>query len=108
MSHKRPPVPVIILVVIAIFVAAYFGIRALTQKESSGLALSGTIEGEQTSVSAESSGKVIEVFVTEGQTVKAGDPLFRLDDTLLQAQRTAASARCGSLAQCACLRLCPI
>ncbi len=33
MSHKRPPVPVIILLVIAIFVAAYFGIRALTQKE---------------------------------------------------------------------------
>ncbi len=92
MSHKRPPVPVIILVVIAIFVAAYFGIRALTQKESSGLALSGTIEGEQTSVSAESSGKVVEVFVAEGQTVKAGAPLFRLDDTLLQAQRTAASA----------------
>ncbi len=91
MSHKRPPFPVIILVVIAIFVAAYFGIRALTQKESASLALSGTIEGEQTSVSAESSGKVIDVFVAEGQTVKAGDPLFRLDDTLLGAQRAAAS-----------------
>src|SRR5512133_255418 len=92
MSHKRPPVPVIIVLVIAIFVAAYFGIRALTQKESSSLALSGTIEGEQTSVSAESSGKVIEVFVTEGQTVKAGAPLFRLDDPLLGAQRATASA----------------
>lgn len=92
MSHKRPPVPVIIVLVIAIFVGAYYGIRALTQKEDSGLALSGTIEGEQIRVSAEGSGKIMEVFVTEGQTVKAGDPLFRLDDTLLQAQRAAASA----------------
>ena len=92
MSHKRPPMLVIILLVLGLFIGAYYGIRALTQKESSGLSLSGTIEGEQTSVSAESSGKVIEVFVAEGETVKAGDPLFHLDDTLLQAQRTTASA----------------
>jgi multidrug resistance efflux pump len=83
---------VIVILVLGLFIGAYYGIRALTQKESASLALSGTIEGEQTSVSAESSGKVVEVFVAEGQTVKAGDPLFHLDDTLLQAQRTAASA----------------
>jgi len=92
MSHKRPPILVIVILVLGLFVAAYYGIRALTQKESASLALSGTIEGEQTSVSAESSGKVMEVFVAEGETVNAGDPLFRLDDTLLGAQRAAASA----------------
>lgn len=92
MSHKRPPIPVIILLVIALLVAAYFGIRALTHKESTSLALSGTIEGGTTSVSAESSGKIVEVFVHEGHSVKTGDQLFRLDDTLLQAQRNAASA----------------
>jgi multidrug resistance efflux pump len=92
MSHKRPPILVIVLLVLGLFIAAYYGIRALTQKESASLALSGTIEGEQTSVSAESSGKVMEVFVAEGETVKVGDPLFRLDDTLLGAQRAAASA----------------
>lgn len=95
MSHKRPPILVIILLVLGLFIGAYYGIRALTQKESSGLSLSGTIEGEQTSVSAEGSGKVIEVFVAEGQSVKAGDPLFRLDDSLLVAQRAAASAGVG-------------
>lgn len=92
MSHKRPPIPVIAILVLGLFVGAYYGIRALTQKESARVALSGTIEGEQTSVSAESPGKVMEVFVAEGETVKAGDLLFRLDDTLLGAQHTAANA----------------
>ncbi len=92
MSHKRPPIPVILLLVVAIFVGLYFGIRALTQKVETSLALSGTIEGESLKVSAESSGKVSEMLVTEGDTVKAGDVLFRMDDTLLQAQRDAALA----------------
>ena len=92
MSHKKPPVPLIILLVIGLFVGAYYGIRALTQKEEDNLALSGTIEGEKVTVAVESSGKIVEVFVHEGNSVKIGDKLFRMDDTLLQAQRNAASA----------------
>jgi multidrug resistance efflux pump len=92
MPAKRIRVPLILLLVIGLFVGAYFGIRALTQKETSGLSLSGTIEGEEINVAAESSGKVLEVFAVEGSAVKTGDPLFRLDDTLLQAQRKAAAA----------------
>jgi len=92
MSHKKTPVPIIILLVIGLFVAAYFGIRALTQKEDTNLALSGTIEGEKVSIAAESSGKVVEVFVHEGDAIKTGDQLFRMDGALLQAQRNAASA----------------
>jgi HlyD family secretion protein len=92
MTHKKISTPVILLLVIGLFVAAYFGIRALTQKGETALALSGTIEGEQLNVSAESAGKIAEVFVVEGASVKSGDALFRLDDTLLQAQHTAASA----------------
>jgi multidrug efflux pump subunit AcrA (membrane-fusion protein) len=92
MSHKKPPVPVILLVVIAIFVALYFGIRALTQKEEASLSLSGTIEGEVIAVSAETPGRISELLVAEGDAVKAGDVLFRLDATLLQSQREAAVA----------------
>ena len=87
MPHKRIPVPLILLLVIGLFVGAYFGIKALTQKEAPALTLAGTIEGEEINVSAESSGKIVEVFTSEGAVVKTGDPLFRLDDTLLQAQR---------------------
>jgi HlyD family secretion protein len=92
MSHKKPPIPVILLVVVAIFVALYFGIRALTQKEEISLSLSGTIEGEVISVSAETPGRISEMLVAEGDAVKAGDILFRLEDTLLQSQREAAAA----------------
>lgn len=92
MSRKHIPVPVIVLLAIAIIVAAFFGIRALSQKDAAPAAFSGTIESETTNVAAESSGKVVAVSVQEGGNVKAGDVLFRLDDTLLQAQRNAANA----------------
>lgn len=39
------------------------------------------------------SGVVTEIFVKVGDTVKAGDPLFRIDDRSLQAQRLTAIAR---------------
>jgi len=92
MTHKKIPTPLILLLVIGLFVTAYFGIRALTQKSQTSLTLSGTIEGEQINISPESAGKIAEIFVSEGASVKSGDALFRLDDTLLQAQRAAASA----------------
>jgi len=43
-------------------------------------------------ISPELSGKVAQVLVEEGQTVKAGDPLLVLDDTLLKQQRNVAAA----------------
>jgi HlyD family secretion protein len=92
MKHKRPPIPVIIIVVLAILVGAYFGIRALLDKSNGALTASGTIEAVEVTISPELSGKVTEVLVDEGDSVKAGDELFRLDDSLLQAQRAVAAA----------------
>ncbi len=57
-----------------------------------GLQGSGTIEVEQVNLGPEVSGRVIEVLAEEGQQVAAGQVLFRLDDTLLKAQRTQAEA----------------
>ena len=64
---------------------------------------SGQIEAKEIAVAPELSGRVIEVSVNEGDSVKAGDPLFREDDSLLAAQRTVAisqldSARAGEQA----------
>ena len=92
MSHKRPPIPVIVILVLAIATAAYFGIRALLPKADTALGASGTIETVEITVSPEIGGKVAEVLVNEGDTVNAGDVLFRMDDTLLQAQRNVAAA----------------
>jgi len=92
MKHNRPPFPVIVIVVLAVLVGGYFGMRALLTKGSNALTASGTIEAIEVTISPEIGGKVAEVSVDEGAPVKAGDVLFRLDDTLLQAQRAVAAA----------------
>lgn len=56
------------------------------------LIVSGTVEAVQVRLAPELSGRVVEVLVEEAQTVSAGDALVRLDDTLLQAQRSQAAA----------------
>jgi len=59
---------------------------------TAGLKGSGTIEADQVNIGPEVSGRVVEVMADEGQTVQAGQALFRLDDTLLTAQRAQAEA----------------
>ena len=93
MQHKRSPIPVIIILVLVVGAAAYFGVRAYLNKgNTTALTSSGTIETVEVTISPEIGGKVAEVFVEEGAAVKAGDMLFRLDDALLQAQRAVAAA----------------
>jgi len=92
MKHKHPPIPVIILLVLAILVAGYFIIKGLSDKQNGTLTASGTIEAVEITISPEIGGKVVEVYVDEGDTIQAGDILFQLDDTLLQAQRSIAAA----------------
>ncbi len=59
---------------------------------AAGLKGSGTIETEQINIGPEVAGRVVEVLADEGQTVKAGQVLFRLDDSMLKAQRIQADA----------------
>jgi multidrug resistance efflux pump len=92
MQHKRPPILVIVIVVLVILTGAYFGIQALLNKGDTSLTASGSIETVEVTVSPELGGKVVEVLVEDGAEVKAGDTLFSLDDALLQAQRAVAAA----------------
>ena len=92
MNRKRPPVPVIVILILAVLIVGYFGIRSLQKKGSNALTASSTIEAVEVTISPEIGGKVAEVMVNEGTSVRTGDVLFRLDDTLLQAQRTVAAA----------------
>ncbi len=92
MKHKRPPIPVLVLLALIIIVGVYFLIAGLTARNNDTLTASGTIEAVEITISPEIGGKVVEVYVDEGDSVQTGDPLFRLEDTLLQAQRTVASA----------------
>ncbi len=85
MNKRR--IGLIVLLVLAVLVAGYFGVRALTDNSQPILKASGTIDAVDVNVSPELSGRVKNVLVEEGQAVKSGDPLLNLDDTLLQAQK---------------------
>lgn len=92
MNHKRPPVPAIVVLLIVIAVSAYFIYSQSATEKNGALTASGFIEATQVNVAPELAGKVTEVLVAEGDSVRAGDPLLRLDASLLTAQRAVASA----------------
>ncbi len=102
MQHRRPPLPAIILVVLIIAAGTYYGVRTRKADSDGQLTASGTIESTVVNISPEMAGKAKDVRVSEGQSIKAGDALFSLDDSLLAAQRNVAqtgvdSARSGLL-----------
>lgn len=92
MKHKSFSKFVIPVVILALAVAGYFLITSLSAKKTAALLVSGTIEAESSVISPEIGGKVTSVKANEGDSVKAGDILFTIDDTLLQAQRSVAAA----------------
>ena len=97
MESNFPPLPVRILVVLIILgTLGYFAIRSFNPRENGQLKASGTIEAVTVNISPELAGKVKDVLVVEGQSVKTGDPLLSLDDSLLAAQRAVASAQVDS------------
>ena len=82
---------VILLVALAAVAYWYFELRP-TQQSNGALTASGTIEASQVQISAETSGKIADVLVSEGERVQAGQELVRLDQTLLLAQLEQARA----------------
>jgi HlyD family secretion protein len=87
----------IIRAILGIALAALIagGVWWWTQQQTQtgrGLTGSGTIEATQAQIGPEVSGRVAQVMAEEGQAVKVGDVLFRLDDAMLSAQRAQAQA----------------
>jgi HlyD family secretion protein len=96
MQTRRPSPTIIVVIVLVVAAIGYFAYQAWSQSNAaSQLKASGTIEATNVNVAPEMSGKVKDVLVEEGQTVKSGDPLMHLDDTLLQAQKSQATAALG-------------
>lgn len=97
MKENFPPLPVrILLLVIILGVAGYFGFKALAPAETSELAASGTIEATIVNLAPELAGRVVEVNVQEAQAVAADNPILQLDPNLLSAQREVAAAAVDS------------
>lgn len=86
--HKRPPIPVIVLVVLLLAGGGFWWWWSASHPaEADGrLRASGTAETREYQVSPALTGRIDEVLVAEGDAVKAGDDLVRLDRRALDLQ----------------------
>ena len=98
---KRPLViVVIVLVLIGGAVGLWFwpGLNpgawndSAAEAQAATLMASGAIEAEKITIAAEMGGRIVEVLADEGDVIAEGDPLVRLDPTLLLGQREQADA----------------
>ncbi len=93
MQNRKPSPVIIIIVVLVVAAIGYFVYQQWSQNNAaSQLNASGTIEATDVNVAPEEAGKVKDVLTDEGQSVKTGDALIHLDDSLLQAQKEQAVA----------------
>jgi HlyD family secretion protein len=80
---------------------AWWWTQRRAQAAANELTGSGTIEAVEVDVGPQISGRVVQVMDSEGQSVKAGDVLLRLDDSVLLQQRAQAEAAIATArAQC--------
>ncbi|MCW5952555.1 MAG: efflux RND transporter periplasmic adaptor subunit [Propionibacteriaceae bacterium] len=87
-THKRPPIPMIVLVVLLLAGGGFWWWWTTSHPaEADGvLRASGTAEAREYQVAPALTGRIDEVKVAEGDTVKAGDELVLLDHRALDLQ----------------------
>jgi HlyD family secretion protein len=91
-TRRRILIPAAVLVVLGLAAAGYYLLVRSPSSADGAIRASGTVEAVEVVISPEISGKVAEVFVRQGESVAAGQELFRLDGALLDAQRALAVA----------------
>ncbi|MGD0134669.1 MAG: HlyD family efflux transporter periplasmic adaptor subunit [Bryobacteraceae bacterium] len=95
LATPRPRRKVFPLIIVVLGVAAFFiwrGYFANPAIPESIVTVSGRIEGDDSAVSPKTEGRIIEIRVREGDTVKAGDTLAVLDDVQVRAREEQARA----------------
>ena len=94
-AAPRPRRKVFPLIIVVLGVAAFFiwrGYFANPAVPESIVTVSGRIEGDDSAVSPKTEGRIVEIRVREGDTVKAGDTLAVLDDVQVRAREDQARA----------------
>ena len=81
-----------LILLVAILSIGLSGCQSLNGQSNSLLNASGTISVAQVNIAPQLGGMVVSVSAEEGSQVKKGDELFRLDDSMLLAQRDQANA----------------
>lgn len=88
---NRKLIPVFVLVLIAVAVAVWwFGFRLEGPEDT--IKISGNIELTEVSIGFKTPGKLMELLVEEGDVVKAGQVIGRLDTAQLESQKRMAEA----------------
>jgi multidrug efflux pump subunit AcrA (membrane-fusion protein) len=91
--HPNPRKIIPIVVFLAVVAFAIYYLTIISGTTASGpLSASGTVEAIEIRLAPEISGRVVDVLVNEGDAITTGQPLLRLDDSLLQAQLQQAQA----------------
>ena len=83
--HRAPP-RALVLLVLLLAAALAAGWRLWPAAPAGPLTASGTVETDEVQVAAESAGRLVALSVDEGDQVRAGQPLGRLDDGIVQLQ----------------------
>jgi HlyD family secretion protein len=91
-ARLRRFLPIIIIGILAIAALGWYYFSRAATKVGGVITASGTVEAVEVIVSPEISGRATEVLVSQGDAVVANQPLLKLDDALLQAQRKLAEA----------------
>src|SRR6478609_861528 len=83
-------------VIISLLVVALLGLGAfiwkLYKKQQDALSLAGEVQAQEMRNGSRLAGRVLKVWVREGQRVKIGDPLIDFDDTELLSKIASAEA----------------
>ncbi|HKJ39948.1 MAG TPA: efflux RND transporter periplasmic adaptor subunit, partial [Anaerolineales bacterium] len=77
-------------------IAALLTVVGCAPTQSEALQASGQIEATEISIAPELSGRVVDVYASEGDAVQTGDPLLKLDDSLLLSEKQSAQAALDS------------
>ncbi|MDR3672727.1 MAG: efflux RND transporter periplasmic adaptor subunit [Holophaga sp.] len=85
-----------IFAILAVLLLAALGYYAFSVDHSSDQVLLGTVDANQVIVSAQITGRIQKLLVTEGQDVKAGDLIAVLEQDELAAAKTASEAQAQS------------
>ena len=84
--NKKKLIPVVLLAAAAAFLVWRFALNR--NGEENALLLSGNIELTEVDISFKQPGRVVELKVDEGDPVKAGQPIARMDSAELEAQQS--------------------
>jgi|GEM_PF-251403 len=93
-AHRRSLIVLAVTLITVILGAVLLGPSAVAQHnaDQTRLQASGLIRAQEVSISSQYSGRIREIAVQEGEFVRAGQPLIRLDTTAIDAQIEVARA----------------